>query len=99
MVAAPMSSSFRLTPTDIRQNLLLNMAITPLNEGDVGESGAAAVCATQSASAFEPVSAVATVAAIFASQAEAVRTRAIEFIHSPIDPVQRVYTGIAYLIR
>jgi hypothetical protein len=78
-----MSSSFKLTPADGRPNFLLNAAISPLTEGEIMETAGASLMV------FE----VCEVATIFSSQAEALRTRAIECIHSPIDPVQQMYTG------
>ncbi len=81
-VVASMSSSCKLTPADGR-NFLLNAATSPLTEGAVIETACASLMVTE----------VCEVATIFASQAEAVRTRTIECIHSPIDPVQHVYTG------
>ncbi len=83
----PMSSSFKLMPADERSNCLLNAIIFPLSEDAVhGESGTATIDTAA-------VSEALTVATIFTSQAEAERTRVVEYIHSPIDPVQHVYTG------
>jgi hypothetical protein len=67
---APMSSSFKLTPVDGRPDFLLNAAISPLTEGAVMETAGASLM----------VSEVCAVATIFALQAEALRTRAIECI-------------------